>query len=235
MAIADNQLLSLLPPRDAQRLRAVCEPVDLSLSEVLCESGSPTTHVYFPMGCFVALIAQVDAGSGVEVGMIGREGMLGVELLLGVVASPLLAVVQGAGSALRVRRQDFRVELERSPSLQTLLKRYICVLMSQLAHSAACQRFHLVPARLARWLLMSQDRALADRFHVTQAFLAGMLGVRRVGVTTAAVALQRSGLIEYRRGEVHVLDRAGLEGAACSCYASDKASYAVLLGALAER
>jgi CRP-like cAMP-binding protein len=138
---------------------------------------------------------------------------------------PLRAVVQGSGAAWRIGSAAFRRELALSPALQRELLRYVFVLMAQLAESAACLRFHLIGQRLARWLLMSQDRAHAEHFHVTHEFLAYMLGVRRVGITTAAAGLQRFGLIRYRRGEVTVLDRPGLEAAACGCYAADQRAY----------
>ena len=162
--------------------------------------------------------------------MVGREGMLGAQLALGVVIAPLHAVVQGAGGAWRIGSALFDASSTRSASLRQSMDRYIHVLMTQLAASAACLRFHLIGPRLARWLLMTQDRAHADCFRVTQEFLAYMLGVRRVGVTSAAVALQRRGLIEYHRGDVTVLDRRGLEAIACSCYASDRAAYADVIG-----
>lgn len=161
--------------------------------------------------------------------MVGREGMFGVQHVLGVATSPLRAVVQGAGTAHRIASVDFRRELLRSAALRRQLGRYIHVLMGELAASAACLRFHLIAPRLARWLLMSHDRAHADQFHVTHEFLAYMLGVRRVGVTMAAGKLHRLGLIAYRRGELTVLDRAGLEAAACSCYAVDRLAYAAQL------
>jgi CRP-like cAMP-binding protein len=226
VAIAENRLIELLPRRERTRLLALCEPVDLVLSAVLCEPGAVTRHVYFPIDGFVSLVAQMPGSPGLEVGMVGREGMLGVQLALGVATAPLRAVVQGQGSAWRVPGPDFRRELARSPALQLSLNRYLYVLMMQLATSATCLRYHLIGPRLARWLLMSQDRAHADSFHVTHEFMAYMLGVRRVGVTTAASALQRSGLIEYHRGELTVLDRNGLEGAACDCYATDRHAYA---------
>ena len=172
------------------------------------------------------MVAPLDGKPALEVGMVGREGMLGAHLALGVATVPLHALVQGAGAAWRVTATAFRAELVRSPALQRVMHRYVYVLMAQLTGSAACLRFHEIGPRLARWLLMSQDRAHADRFHVTHEFLAYMLGVRRVGVTAAASALQRGGLIEYHRGEMAVLDRARLEEAACDCYASDSRAYA---------
>ena len=226
MAAAQNHLIERLPRKDRTRLLAVCEPVQLVLGEVLCEPGKATRHVWFPIDGFISMVAPIDAKPALEVGMVGREGMLGAQLALGVVTVPLHALVQGAGSALRVGATAFRAELACSPALQRVLNRYLYVLMAQLTGSAACLRFHEIGPRLARWLLMSQDRAHAARFHVTHEFLAYMLGVRRVGVTAAASGLQRNGLIEYHRGEMAVLDRKGLEAAACDCYANDRQAYA---------
>jgi len=225
----ENHLIERLPRKDRQRLLALCEPVLLRLTEVLCEPGKPTRHVYFPTEGFISLVAQVDGQPALEVGMVGREGMLGAHLVLGVATAPLHALVQGPGTAWRIGTPAFRTELARSAPLQRGLNRYLYVLMTQLASSAACLRFHLIGQRLSRWLLMSQDRAQADHFHVTHEFLSYMLGVRRVGITAAAGALQRQGLIEYRRGELTVLDRPGLEAAACGCYATDRQAYSELL------
>ncbi len=230
MATVENHLIELLPRRDRARLLAVCEPFELLLNDVLCEPGQSTRHVYFPLRGFISLVVLVEGSPGVEVGMVGREGMLGAQLSLGVSTVPVHALVQGAGSAWRIEAPAFRVELERSPALQRHLKRYLYVLMAQQAASAACLRFHKIAPRLARWLLMSQDRAHSDSFHVTQQFLAYMLGVRRVGITAAAGALQRDGLIDYHRGDMVVLDRGGLELAACGCYAADQRVYADLMG-----
>lgn len=222
---AENRLIENLPRADRRSLRDVCEPVDLVMSEVLVERGQPTRHVYFPIDGFVSLVTQVDSHAALEVGMVGREGMVGVNLALGVTDAPLRALVQGGGAAWRVASTDFNRVLTQSTALQRTLSRYTYVLMSQQSEAAACLRFHLIGPRLARWLLMTQDRAHADHFHVTHEFLAYMLGVRRVGVTTAAMALQRRGLITYSRGELTVLDRAGLEAAACVCYAADQQAY----------
>ena len=230
MAAAENHLIELLPSAERLRLLALCEPVNLVISGVLCEAGTPTRHVYFPLDGFISLVAPIDGRPGLEVGMIGREGMLGAQIALDVGITPLRALVQGAGSSWRIDSAAFRRELHRSAALRRGIHRYLYVLMAQGASAVACLRFHLIGPRLARWLLMSQDRAHADSFHVTHEFLAYMLGVRRVGITTAAGELQHAGLIEYRRGHVTVLDRAGLEAAACSCYMADRRAYSELLG-----
>jgi CRP-like cAMP-binding protein len=211
-------------------LLALCEQVELTISEVLCEAGTPTRHVYFPTEGFISLVASIDEHPGLEMGMVGREGMLGAQLVLGVATSPLRALIQGPGVAWRVGVPAFRVVLQECPALVRELKRYVYVLMAQTVQSAGCLRFHLIAPRLARWLLMSQDRAHDAHFHVTHEFLAYMMGVRRVGVTVAAGELQRRGLITYKRGEMTVLDRAGLEAAACVCYAAGQAAYAEQLG-----
>lgn len=230
MAAVENHLIELLPRADRQRLLAACEPFPLALADVLCERGEATRHVYFPTDGFVSLITTIDQHAGLEVGMVGREGMVGAQLVLGVVRTPLRALVQGQGSARRVGAGAFRRELARSAALQRILNRYLYVLMAQLAGSAACLRFHPIGPRLARWLLLTHDRAHVDKFRMTHEFLAYMLGVRRVGVTMAAGVLQDSGLIRYRRGELTVLDRKGLEAAACDCYAADRKAYAGMMG-----
>ena len=226
MPHSSNYLIARLPKAARVRLDAIGQVVDLPLSQVLGEAGDPTRHVHFPIDGFVSLLAQVDSEHVIEVGMVGREGMLGIQLALGVASEPLKSLVQGQGQALRIDAAAFRRELEASPVLRTTLDRYVYVLLSQHARAAACLRFHMIEERLARWLLMSQDRAFSDVFQLTQEFLAYMLGVRRVGVTVAAGELQRRGLIAYERGEMRIVDRAGLELAACSCYASDRAVYA---------
>lgn len=205
------------------------EHVDLELGVVLCEPGEATRHVYFPDECFISLVTTLEGEPGLEVGMVGREGMLGAQLMLGVNTTPLHALVQGPGSTCRIEAALFRRELASGKALQRIMNRYLYVLMAQLATSAACTRFHSVGPRLGRWLLMSQDRAHSDSFHLTHEFLAYILGVRRVGITRAASDLQRRGLIQYHRGEITVLDRAGLEAASCGCYAADRHAYDRLL------
>jgi CRP-like cAMP-binding protein len=229
MAAAENHLIELLPREDRRRLMMICEPVNLELSEVLCEVGGRTRYIYFPVDATISLITQIDGKPVLEVGMVGREGMVGAQLVLGVAITPLHALVQGSGKAWRIGAAPFRRELARSTELQNCLNRYLYVLMTQLAVSAGCLRFHLIGPRLARWLLMTQDRAHASTFRVTHEFLAYMLGVRRVGITAAAGALQREGLIEYTRGKLSVVNRKGLVAAACSCYSSGQKSYADLL------
>jgi CRP-like cAMP-binding protein len=227
--VPENQLIERLPRASRQQLLALCEPVDLVLSEILSEPDELTSHVYFPTVGFISLVTMVDGHPDLEVGMVGREGMVGAQLALGVSAAPVRALVQGSGAAWRIEASAFRKELGQSDALRKCMGLYVYVLMAQFATSAACLRFHQIGPRLARWLLMTQDRAHADSFYVTQEFLAYMLGVRRVGVNAAARALQNDGLIGYSRGELVVLDRGGLEAAACTCYAADCQAYDKLL------
>ena len=222
-----NRLLEALPSSDLRRLLADCETVELAFAEVLYTPRERLSHVYFPIKSFISLVMPVDDSdsSSLEVGLIGNEGMFGIPIVLGVDVSPVRAVVQGAGSALRMGAAPFCRELARSQALQREIDRYVFVQLSQLAQTAACTRFHVVEARLARWLLMTQDRAHASTFHITQEFLAFMLGVRRVGVTKAAGSLQERNLIRYSRGNITVLDRRGLKAASCGCYKADRETY----------
>lgn len=229
-APAANRLLAALPRKDRERLTAGCESVELVFAEVLAEPGVRLRYVYFPTESFISLVAPIDGRASLEVGLIGNEGMVGVSLILGVEVSPLLAVVQGEGPAWRMDTDTFCRELGLSKALQSLLQRYLYVELIQLAQTAACNRFHLLEARLARWLLMTQDRAHSVEFHVTQELLAHLLGVRRVGVTEAASSLQNNKLISYCRGNIRIVDRHGLEAASCGCYQADKASYAEMMG-----
>ena len=220
-----NRLLESLPSNDFRRLLADCEKVELAFADVLYTPRERLSHVYFPISSFISLVMPVDDSSALEVGLIGNEGMFGIPIVLGVDVSPVRAVVQGAGSALRIGAAPFCRELGRSQALQREVDRYVFVQLSQLAQTAACTRFHVVEARLARWLLMTQDRAHTNTFHITQEFLAFMLGVRRVGVTKAASSLQQRSLIHYSRGNITVLDRRGLKAASCVCYKADRETY----------
>jgi len=224
-----NKLIELLPRRERLRLLASCDPVELKFGATLAQAGKPISHVYFPVDGFVSLVTALGGKPVLEVGMVGREGMVGTEVVLGVLRAPTNSLVQGAGLAQRMSVAAFRRELSRNEPLKRGLNRYLYVRMTQFAVAAACLRFHLIGHRLARWLLMTQDRAHADHFRVTHEFLAYMLGVRRVGVTIAAGALQGRGLISYSRGQLIVLDRRGLENAACECYASDRHTYQSLI------
>jgi CRP-like cAMP-binding protein len=229
LAPAQNHLLELLPAADRLHILARCESVQLVMGDVLCEADAPLLQAYFPVDGFISLLTRIEDHPSLEVGMVGREGMFGASLALGVAASPLQALVQGAGQAWRIPATGLQREMARSAALRQTMQHYLYVVMAQTASSAACLRFHMIGPRLARWLLMSADRAHASRFRVTHEFLACMLGVRRVGVTEAAGALQRQGLIAYHRGQVTVLDRAGLEAAACPCFARQHLAYQALL------
>jgi CRP-like cAMP-binding protein len=199
------------------------------LSDTLVESGAPARYVYFPTGAFISLVTPFDGKPVIEVGLVGTEGMLGTQVLLGTKTAPLKALVQGSGSAWRAPVGDFKRVLQQSPALLRNLHIYIHVCMLQLASMAACLRYHEIGPRLARWLLMMHDRSSTDGFHVTQEFLSYMLGVRRVGITGAAIGFQKHGLISYHRGDIIIHDRMGLEAAACSCYASEQNSYVTFL------
>lgn len=215
-------MLAALPRKQYQRLLAGLESVALIFGDVLYEPGERIRHVYFPNDSLISLLTLVDGHLALEVGMVGREGMIGVPLALGTDVSSVRALVQGAGGAVRMKSARFCRELLRSPQLQQEVNRYTSALMAQITQTAACNRFHIVEARLARWLLMTLDRVRSDEFRLTHEFLGHMLGVRRVGVTKAARALQKGKLISYSRGKIRILNRTGLEAAACSCYARVK-------------
>jgi CRP-like cAMP-binding protein/PAS domain-containing protein len=215
---APNRLLAALPAKEYKRLLAGLEPVKLTYGEVLYEPGEQMRHVYFPSDCVVSLLTVVEGHRALEVGLVGRDGMVGSRLALGVTTSSVRALVQGTGTAVRMKSARFLQEFRRSPALQRALFYFTDALMIQVTRTAACNRFHEAKARLARWLLMTRERLPSPEFYLTHEFLADMLGVRRVGVTSAASALQRGKLIRYSRGTITILDQRGLEAAACSCY-----------------
>jgi CRP-like cAMP-binding protein len=225
-----NRLLAKLSRKNQRELLAACDEVELVIGDVLWEPRNRITHVYFPLSSFISKLLPVKSRQNLELALIGNEGMLGIPLILGVDSSMFQAVVQGSGSALRMSAASFRRELDRAPALRKLLYQYIYVVHMQLALTAACSNFHSVDLRLARWLLMTHDRAGFGNFHLTHKFLAQMLGVRRVGITNAAGALQKRKLVRYTRGNITVLNRAALERAACSCYQASKDAYENVLG-----
>jgi CRP-like cAMP-binding protein len=225
-----NQLLASLRRKDHLQLIAACDVVDLCIGDILCEPQSRIRHVYFPLDSFISQLVPIDSLENLELALIGNEGMLGTPLVLGVNSSTLQALVQGTGTALRMSAASFRRELEQLPAFRKQLHRYVYVLQAQLALTAACISFHSLDLRLARWLLMTHDRADSRSFHLTHKFLAQMLGVRREGVTNAAGLLQKRKLLQYSRGEINILDRAGLEKASCSCYQASRDVYANVLG-----
>jgi CRP-like cAMP-binding protein len=213
-----NSLLAALPREDYQGLLGELEPLTLSSGEVLYEPGERIRHVYFPGDAQVSLLVVMPDRKALEVGLVGREGMVGIPLVLGAEVSSVRVLVQGSGSALRMKAASFREALARCLPLQRELYRYAYAKLGQARQTAACNRFHQVEARLAGWLLLTRDRVRSDQFHLTHEFVAATLGIRRVGVTNAAGALQRRKLISYRRGNIRILDRKGLKAASCGCY-----------------
>jgi CRP-like cAMP-binding protein len=225
-----NHLLDSLPRADRQRIGNACDMAELPFGEPVCEPGDTIRHVYFPTDSYISLITPAGASESLEVGMVGSEGLFGVTLMLGVRKSGLLGLVQGGGNALRMTAHRFKQLADESKPFRRTLNRYLYVLTAQLAQTAACSRFHLLDARMARWLLMTQDRAHKATFRLTHEFLAYMLGVRRAGITEAAGRLQAQGLIRYARGELTVLDRAGLEAVSCACYRASRGTYEEYFG-----
>lgn len=219
-APAGNRLLASLPAHDLEHLSLLLERVRLVAGEVLCEPGQEIWYIYFPSDSLISLLAVADGRMTLEVGSVGRDGMIGAAAALGQNLAQVRAVVQRSGSASRIGRAAFCAEFCKIESLQRLLYRYTDAALAQAIESAACSRFHLLEARLARSLLTTRDRLQSAKFYLTHEFLAQMLGVRRVGVTKAASALQQKKLIIYSRGHIEIIDGAGLQRASCSCYAS---------------
>lgn len=212
-----NRLLAALPPEEYERLAPRLEPVPVSLSEILFRPGDVLRHVYFPVNSIVSLLTDLSDGNGLEVGLVGKEGLVGISVILGG-SETKVATVQAAGDALRMEAGDLRREFAQGGELQRLLLRYMHALMAQISQTVVCNARHGIDGRLARWLLMYHDRMEADEFDMTHEFLAHMLGVRRAGVSVAANELQKRGFISYRRGHIKILDRKALEDFACECY-----------------
>lgn len=213
-----NRLLTALPSAEYERLAPHLELARLTPGKILYHAGDVVRHAYFPKGGMICLLSTTEDGRTIEVGMIGSEGMAGIPIILRSGVAPYQVMVQLAGNALRISGNALREEFNRGGRLQDLLLRYTHTLLTQIAQSAACNSFHTVEQRLCRWLLVSRDRVQTETVHLTQEFLAHMLGVQRTSVTAVASALQREGLIRYGRGKVTILDRRGLEVASCECY-----------------
>jgi len=213
-----NRLLASLPDEDMERIQSLCDTVDVDVGEVLYEPGQAIRYIYFPEDSLISLLAVAEGRMTLEVGAVGREGMIGASVALGHQLAQVRAVVQRAGSLTRMDSADFCSEFAQMESLQRLLYRYTDTLLAQAIQIAVCSRFHVLEARLARSLLITRDRLQSEKFHLTHEFLAHALGVRRVGVTKAASALQQQGLITYSRGNIEILDSAGLEAVSCRCY-----------------
>ena len=213
-----NTLLAKLPAENYLHIISKGETVALAFGETLYETDAPIDYVYFPNDALISLLTTIDGHQALEVAFIGHEGMAGINLALGESASPMRVIVQGAGSAMRLNATYFCYELENNALLRKHINSYISALMAQIAQTAACNRFHVIEARLARWLLMTHDRVCSNHIFLTHEFLANMLGVRRVGVTKAANSLKKQKLIKYSRGNITVMNSEGLKHAACSCY-----------------
>jgi CRP-like cAMP-binding protein len=230
-ALLQNHILAALPPGDLTRLSAGIEPARMPLGRVLYESGDTMRHIYFPTTSIVSLLYVMENGASAEIAIVGNEGVVGVSLFMGGETTPSRALVQSAGQAFRVSSQVLKAEFRRGGPLQHVLLRYTQALITQMSQTAVCNRHHSVEQQLCRWLLMSLDRLATNELTMTQKLIANMLGVRREGVTESAGKLQKLGLIEYHRGRITVLDRAGVEKQACECYQVVKNEFKRLLPA----
>jgi CRP-like cAMP-binding protein len=231
----DNRLLGLLPPSDYERLRPHLRRIPLEYRQSLYRANKPIGFIYFIETGVGSLVNTMANGEAAEVGTIGNEGMVGLPLVWGDDRAPTSVYVQVPGVGLRIKSTLFTRELARSASMRTVMLRYGHAFFNQVAQSAACNHFHSIEQRCCRWMLMTHDRMQSDQFLLTQEFLAMMLGVQRTGVTGAAGGLQRAGLIRYKRGNVTILDRRGLERLSCECYRVSKKEFDRLLGGRAMR
>jgi CRP-like cAMP-binding protein len=225
----ENHLLAALPPDALTRWQPDLEAVDMPLGEVLYESGGTLAHVYFPTTAIVSLLYVLEDGASAEIAVVGNEGLVGVSLFMGGGSTPSRAVVQSAGRGLRLKASAMSAEFNRGGAVLRLLLRYTQALITQMAQTAVCNRHHSLDQQLCRWLLLSLDRLQGTELVMTQELIANMLGVRREGVTEAALKLQKAGLIRYARGHIAVLDRPGLEQRTCECYSVVKREYDRLL------
>jgi CRP-like cAMP-binding protein len=224
-----NHLLAALPDVEWLRWQPQLEAVDMPLGQVLYESGATLKHVYFPVTAIVSLLYVMENGSSAEIAVVGNEGLVGVSLFMGGESTPSRAVVQSAGKGFRLKSRVMKDEFNHAGPVMHLLLRYTQALITQMAQTAVCNRHHSLDQQLCRWLLLSMDRLNGSELKMTQELIANMLGVRREGVTEAALKLQKAGLISYARGHISVLDRPGLEGRTCECYAVVKNEYDRLL------
>jgi CRP-like cAMP-binding protein len=214
----ENLLLAALPPADLQRLRPLLQEVHFSLGQTLYESCEELNHIYFPTTSVITLLYTMEDGSTAEMGLVGNDGVVGIALFLGGEATPNRAVALIAGHAYQMRSSALREEFARGGPLQLVLLRYTQALITQISQTAVCNRLHSVEQRLCRWMLLCHDRVESDALLMTQELIASMLGVRREGVTVAAARLKDAGLIDYSRGHIQILNRAGLEATVCECY-----------------
>jgi CRP-like cAMP-binding protein len=224
-----NHLLAALPEPEWLRWQPHLEWVDLSLGMVVYESGCALKHIYFPTTAIVSLLYVMEDGASAEIAVVGNEGLVGVSLFMGGGSTPSRGVVQSAGGAFRLKSSYLKTEFNRAGPVMHLLLRYTQALITQMAQTAVCNRHHSLDQQLCRWLLLSLDRLEGNELRMTQELIANMLGVRREGVTEAALNLQKAGLIRYARGHIHVLDRPGLEARTCECYDVVRKEYARLL------
>ncbi|MET0351136.1 MAG: Crp/Fnr family transcriptional regulator [Rhizobacter sp.] len=228
-SLRTNRLLEALPPEELARWSPLLEPVDMPLGQVLYESGITLSHVYFPLSSIVSLLYVMEDGASAEIAVVGNEGLVGISLFMGGGSTPSRAVVQSAGTGMRLRANALTAEFHRAGPVMHLLLRYTQALITQMAQTAVCNRHHSLDQQLCRWLLLSLDRLETQELVMTQELIANMLGVRREGVTEGALKLQKAGLIRYARGHIWVLDRPGLEARTCECYSVVKREYDRLL------
>ncbi len=221
-------MLAALPAEERALWLPELEPVDLKLGDVLYESGSKMTHVWFPTTAIVSLLYVMENGASAEIAVVGQEGIVGISLFMGGESTPSRAVVQSAGKGFRLNAKQIQDHFKRAPVMHLML-RYTQALITQMAQTAVCNRHHTLDQQLCRWLLLSLDRLSGNELVMTQELIANMLGVRREGVTESATKLQKAGLIQYSRGRIAVLDRAGLEQRSCECYEVVKKEYDRLL------